>query len=185
MKFKLGPIDSDSAQPDSNRENIKGMSVWEFQIKAIPIGIIAAIVIGFLWSFVISVNAFIGEFRFPDTVIIFTLCLIGTLIIHEFLHFIAHPRNGNPDDSVIGFWPSRLFLYAQYNGKTTRRQSCTILMMPFTIISILPLLISMVTMKTTYWIVYISILNAYLSSGDLFLTIRTLRDLPSKADSSI
>jgi len=41
-----------------------------------------------------------------------------------------------------------------------------------------PLLISSITMKTVYWIAYISIVNAFLSSGDLYLTIKTLRYLP-------
>jgi hypothetical protein len=178
MKFKIGPLDSEIEQPDYNWKPIEKMSVWEFQLKATPIGIIAAILIGFLWSYIIPVNDFINEIKFPNTVIIFALCLIGTLIIHEILHLIVHPKYGNSEESLLGFWPSKMFLYALYKGEMNRTRTCIMLVMPFLLISIIPLLTSVIIMKTTYWIAYISILNAYLSCGDLYSIIWTLKKLP-------
>ena len=180
MKFKIGPLESESpVPPDNDWTLMKKVSICEFQIRAIPIGIITAVLIGILWTFVMPTSAFIREIRFPSTIITFTLCLLGTLIIHELIHYLFHPLNKDRNDSVIGFWPSKMFLYAQYKGEMTRGRSCIILAMPFIIISVVPLLVSIYLMRTAYWIAYTSIVNAYLSCGDLFMIIWSLRELPS------
>jgi len=103
MKFKIGQLDADLSQPDDNWKNIKSMSTVEFQKKSILTGLFATIIIGLLWSLIFPVSSFIQNIRFPDTVIIFATCLVGTLIIHEFLHLAAHPIKGNKGDSIIGF----------------------------------------------------------------------------------
>ena len=53
--------------------------------------------------------------------------------------------------------------------------------MPFVIISVVPLVFAAITQTTSFWVAYISILNALLACGDILAAIMTMRLLPNGA----
>jgi hypothetical protein len=147
---------------------------------ALPIGIAAAAVFAFLW---VTITPLGREWRtlFPLPVIGFAACLVGVLVVHELLHTAVHPMAGLSRHSVLGFWPSRMFLYATYDGELTRNRCVAILLTPFVVISIVPLVVAGMAQMANVWVAYISIVNAYLSCGDILGAGEVLLEIPANA----
>lgn len=181
MRFHLGDIpESADFLPDASWQQLKESSVWRFQLIAFPIGIVAAAVFALLW---ITVTPLAHEWRtlFPLPVLGFAVCLTGVLIVHELLHAAVHPMAGRWQRTVLGFWPSRMFLYATYEGDLTRNRYFAVLLTPFAVISIVPLVVAGVAQASNVWVAYSSIVNAYLACGDILATGVLLFEVPANA----
>ncbi len=181
MRFHLGDIpESEDFIPDTSWRPLIESSVVRFQLLAFPIGVIATAFFAFLW---ITITPLRNEWRtlFPLPVLGLAGCLVGVLIVHEFLHALIHPGAGCSRRSVIGFWPSRMFLYATYDGELTRSRCVNILLTPFIVISIVPLIVAAVTQAGNVWVAYISTVNSYLASGDMLATGYFLFKTPANA----
>jgi hypothetical protein len=87
----------------------------------------------------------------------------------------TYPRMGLSDQSVLGFWPSRLAPYTIHVAKSTRRKLIATAFIPFFVLAILPLLIAMVFRISTGWGIFCSCLAATLYGPNAFLAILSLR----------
>ena len=151
-----------------------------WQLRALPIAIINMVVIMLIWIILTPVEELLSSITFPLPFIGFLICLAGVLVIHELIHAVVHPLAGYSTHSIIGFWPARMLLYATYDGEISRNRFVAILLMPSIVISIIPILIAAVTQILNVWVVYITILNAFLASGDVWAVSVILR-LPTDA----
>lgn len=182
MIFKLGPLpELPEFTPDDSWTLLREPSFRGFQLRAIPIALVTTLLLGGFWILLTPAWQVIRSQTFPLPVLTFVVCLLGVLAVHELIHISVHPQIGISEKSVMGFWPSRMFLYTIYVGEHTRNRCLTILIMPFLIISIVPLGYAAVTQTAPFWLVYISILNALLASGDLQAAYITIRCLPKGA----
>jgi hypothetical protein len=183
MKFHLGALpDSPEFIPDDSWQSTREPSIWGFQFLAIPIAIISTVVVAFLWVTITPVGHPLGPIAFSLPIVGFRLvCLVGVLAAHELIHVLLHPKAGGSQQTVLGFYPSRMFLYVTYLGELTRNRCLVILLMPFIVISIAPLAVSALTHVASGWVSYASILNALLASGDILAATMTLIRIPSDA----
>jgi hypothetical protein len=182
MIFKFGPFpDAPEFTPDDSWILLSEPSPWGFQLRAIPIAVITTAILASLWIVLTPVWHVIATMTFPLPISKFIACLVGVLVTHEIIHTLAHPKVGISDKTLIGFWPSRMFVYAMYVGELSRSRCLTILIMPFFIISIIPLVFAAITQLTSFWIAYISILNGLLACGDILAVSMTIRLLPNDA----
>lgn len=89
--------------------------------------------------------------------------------------------SGRSPHSILGFWPSRVLFYAHYDGEMTRNRFIAILLMPFVVISVVPLLVSAVAQVTSGWVAYISAFNALLACGDMLGAGMVVFQIPATA----
>ncbi len=74
---------------------------------------------------------------------------------------------GRSPHSILGLWPSRMVFYAHYDGELTRDRFIAILMTPFVVISLFPLLIGAVCHYASWTMAFVSTVNTLLACGDL------------------
>lgn len=174
MKFHLGSFPELSGFPDDDswqKFDDKEESLWLLQFRLLPLAIINMVCMILLWFVFTPVTSLLDDISFPETPVGFFICLVSVLIIHEMIHLAVHPKLGFSHRSIIGFWPSKMFLYVTYNGEISRNRNIAVFLMPFIMISIIPFLISVLINYMNIWLVYITILNAFLSALDILAAI--------------
>ena len=182
MRFRLGPLpEAPDFTPDNSWTLVREPTMGGFQLRAIPIAVVTTVLLAVLWIMLTPVRHAIGAHTFPLPIFNFVGCLLGVLVIHELIHASFHPKVGISEDTVIGFWPSRMFIYTIYVGELTRSRCLAILVMPFIMISVVPLVFAAITQTASFWVAYISILNGLLACGDILAAIMTVRLLPNGA----
>lgn len=180
MKFHVGSIQEKSIEGD-NWIVVRKPTIKKWQFLVAPIGLFNLFLFIVLWRiFTPAIDVF-ESVSFPVTPIIFLLSLIGLLVIHEFVHTLFHPQMGFSKKSFIGFWPSKMLLYSIYNGKVSRKKFIIILLMPFIIISFIPLLLAIFKDYFNIFLAYITIANAFVSAGDISEIIIVLKQVPSNS----
>ena len=182
MKLRLGPLpEVPEFTPDDSWILVHEPSLLGFQLRAVPIAVVMTAFIAVLWLLLTPVKHSIGALTFPLPVFNFIVCLLGVIVVHELIHASVHPKIGMSQNTVIGCWPSRMFVYTIYVGELTRNRCIAILITPFIMISVVPLVFAAITQTGPFWVAYISILNALLACGDLLAAIMTFRLFPNGA----
>jgi hypothetical protein len=87
--------------------------------------------------------------------------------IHELLHAVSAPGFGLSDRTTIGVWPTRGICYAHYDGEMTAMRFIVVLIMPLTVISVMPLLVAMAFGWGHRTIAFLGVLNALFSCVDV------------------
>lgn len=182
MRFLLGNAPETDKQPDETEWTKVSMpEVHRWQLMAFPVALVNMVIVAGLWLLLTPAADGIRSVHFPLPVIGFVVCLLGVLIVHEFIHSWAHPKVGFSRNSTIGFFPSRMLLYCVYNGDVSRTRFLVILAMPFVCISLIPMLISAATHTFSFWLAYVTILNAFVSAGDALEIATVVRKVPRSA----
>jgi hypothetical protein len=183
MIFHLGALpDSPEFIPVDSWRLVYAPSIVGFQLLAIPVAIVSTAVVAFLWATVTPVGNPFGPFVASLPNIGFrVVCLVAVLAAHEFIHVLMHPKAGRSQQTVLGFYPSRMLLYVSYLGEFSRTRLLVILLMPFTVISLMPFILSALTQMASGWVAYVSVLNALLASGDIVAATIILTQIPSDA----
>lgn len=105
------------------------------------------------------------------------LGVAAMLVIHEFLHLLAHPQLGGSRLSILGIWPKAGVAYAQYLGEMTVRRFLLILVAPVFVLSFVPIVVSLFgVIKVDEWPIRYALWNLLFSAGDLFGIGLLLRD---------
>lgn len=168
MRFHLGAIpESPDFKPDASWRLIREPSAWVWQLIALPVGIVTAVVVTFLWFKVTPLVFEMKTMRGLIPIIGRIVCLAAVLVVHELIHFALHPMAGRSRHSILVFWPGRMLLFSAYTGELTRNRCLVMLLMPFLVISIIPLVVAAVAQVALGWVAYASILNALLACGDI------------------
>ena len=183
MRFHLGSFpEFEEFHPDDSWQPFEenGKSLWLWQLKAFPIAIANIGAILLLWMLLTPVEELLKNISFPLPFIGFVFCLMGVLIIHELLHASIHPMAGLSARTIIGFWPSRMLLYTAYRGEMKRNRYLVLLLTPAVVICFTPIFIAMMTRFLNIWMVYITVVNAFLACGDMLASLAVFK-LPPNA----
>lgn len=179
MRFHLGTIpETQEFLLDSSWKPLREPTPWVMQFLALPLGIIACIIIGFLWFFLTPIMD--RSFDSLDSLEM-VLASIAIIPIHELIHAAVHPHSGLSANSILGFWPSRLLFYAHYIGELSRGRFIAILLMPLLIISIVPLFACAIADRSSALLAFTSTLNVLSACGDMFGVGLLLFQVPSNA----
>ena len=175
MRFHLGakPSSPDFV-PDPSWRLLRAPPPRLRNLLALPVGIVAAVVVAVLWFLVTPLRDITPAMSLPA----FLLSFAGLVVVHELIHALAHPMAGRSPHSILGFWPSVGF-YAHYDGELSRNRLVAILLMPLLIISIVPLLVSAVTQVSSGWAAFVSAFNAFCSCADMLEAGLVLFQIPA------
>ena len=128
-------------------------------------GAALAVVFAVIWRVLDTASLPLGR---PSDAEIF--CVIAILIIsHETLHFVFFPGAGLNANSVIGVWFKVASPYVQYLSPMRRNRFMLVLVMPFLILSVLPLFLQSFGIGQNTYIGWISVLNCLGAGSDLFI----------------
>jgi hypothetical protein len=179
MRFHLGAIPSSpDFVPDAPWRPLRQpSSIWMEHLLALPIGVVAAVTVGALWFLVTPLRDIMPATSLPA----FLLMFAGFGVAHELSHALVHPMAGLSRHSILGFWPSRVSFYANYDGEMSRNRLVAILLMPLLTISIVPLLVSAVIQVSWGWVAFFSALNFLAGCGDMLLAGLVLFQIPATA----
>lgn len=150
------------------------------QVYALPI---AGILFGLLymaWSLVWMARPDMKNYVFKEISPVFlVLTVIGIIVVHEMLHAICHPGFGLRKDSILGFWPSKFLFFAHYEQELARNRFILILVFPFLVISLVPLVLGFwVSRDWWYWWAFVSCFNGAAACGDWFGILIVLFQVP-------
>jgi hypothetical protein len=177
MRFHLGAIPATpDFSPDASWQPLREPTPWVFQLLALPLGVAACVAVGALWFLLTPVR----DLPF-DSLGALLATFVVIVPVHELIHAAVHPRGGGSDDSILGFWPSRLLFYAHYAGELSRTRFIAILLMPTLVISFVPLVACAITGCPSGLLAFISAFNALLACGDIFGVGLLLFQVPSDA----
>ena len=178
MRFHLGAIpDSPDFVPDAPWKSLRQLGApWRENLLALPIGLFAAAGVAALWFFVTPLRDITPAMSLLD----FLLFSVGLVIVHELIHALLHPMAGCSPRSILGFWAA-LGFYAHYDGEMSRNRLIACLLMPFLLISLVPLLGSAVAQVSSSWVAFASAFNAFCACVDLLLAGSILIQVPATA----
>ena len=179
MRFHLGAIPSspDFVTDAPWRSLRQPSSIWMEHLLALPIGVVAAVTVAALWFLVTPLRDITPAMSLPA----FLLLFAGFGVAHELSHALVHPKAGLSPHSILGFWPSRVSFYANYDGEMSRNRLVAILLMPLLTISIVPLLVSAVIQVSSGWVAFFSAFNFLCGCGDMLLAGLVLFQIPATA----
>jgi hypothetical protein len=150
--------------------------MWVFRLLAVPAGAVVAFCILRAWGrFAPRV-----ELQFAPAWQVFgaatTVLLAGAV-----LQLCAHPGFGLTRNSVLGFWPSRVLPYTTYLEKVSKARSLVMLLLPFLVLSVAPLLAASVFRLQSGWLVFVSGVAAVSHGAHVLLAVSSAIQLPSDA----
>lgn len=109
------------------------------------------------------------------------LVVVAAVLAHEALHLAGFPRLGLDSRSVFGIWPQMVAPYVQYLLPMARNRFLLALLLPFLVLSILPLAVVSIGIGPVAELSWISIGNCVGASSDLFIFCKVLALVPRKA----
>ena len=178
MRFHLGAIPSSpDFVPDAPWRSLRqAPSPWMENLLALPIGVVAAVIVAALWFLLTPLRDIMPAMSLPA----FLLLFAGLVVVHEGIHALVHPMAGLSPRSILGFWAS-LGFYAHYDGEMSRNRLVVILLMPLLTISIAPLLVSAVMQVSCGWVAFFSVFNFLCGCGDMLLAGLVFFQIPATA----
>ena len=177
MKLILGPMPKDpSFKPeDEGWTLIREPKPSVFLVIALLLGIPFSLALIILWLILTPIEH--KQLNLLYTFIAFP-CVI---FFHELAHAVALAKMRSEHQTYFGFWPRRLAFYVHYTGPMSRIRYLTISILPYFLLSIVPLLICALLARPNFILMYASIANSYASCGDFAVFLIILRRVPTKA----
>lgn len=165
MRFHFGPIpETPDFVPEPPWRALKEPTPWLMQLLAMPVAVVSGGVILALWFWFTPLKTVIRDSQFG----LWGLAAFVWLVpVHEAIHALVHPGRGLSDRTCIGLWLSRGLFYAHCHGPMSRNRFIAILIAPFIVLSILPLIVCALMGAAHPLPVTGSIVNAFLACGDL------------------
>lgn len=148
------------------------------QWVALPVAVASGGLIAALWLWLTPLSASLDDDEFG---IWFLAAFFWLIPVHEAIHALVHPGRGLSDRTCIGMWLSRGLFYAHCHGPMSRDRFIAILIAPFMVLSILPLVGCALIGKVHVLPVTGSMMNALLACGDLLGVMLLLWQVPRDA----
>jgi Putative zincin peptidase len=180
MRFKFGPIpEAEGFMPDESWKPMREPSPWLAQLASLPLGCACFVIFGWLWlRFTIFDQA---QLEAPSFLCIGVLLFIPMTVAHELIHALVQPQFGRSAHSILGFWPAKLMFYAHYDGELSRGRFVAILSMPTIMLSVLPLIVSIITGLANAYVAWISTWNVLFACVDMLGVIFPCVQVPPTA----
>lgn len=163
MKIHWGaiPENSDFDPEADGWSPIREPGPLAIQFMAVPVAIVVVGLLIGLLSLVWPASSVAGS--------IWPLLLLAVLLIpvHEILHAVCFPGGLASPHTMIGIWPSRVLFYAHYEGIMARTRFLVTFVMPFLVLSILPILLIGLFRWPSLELAALSIVNGAAASGDI------------------
>lgn len=185
MRLHIGALPEGDFAPDETWRALREPGPAMMQVYAAPIAIVLGLLVGLAWhalglsmSVTLSGNSAIIGIAF------IVLSFPAMIAVHELLHYWAFPPGGQPDDKMMGVWPSRMMFYAHYLGEITRTRFLFVLLLPLLVISILPLVVAALIPLPSWLLIasaWCSVWNAIFACGDMFAVGLILAQVPAMA----
>lgn len=153
-------------------------------LLSLPLSVLLAIGSLSAWAAVARTLAFDGELLLvitPASAVSCMLLFVVLVIAHELLHAVSLPRAGRGTATTLGFWPQAVTPYVSYQGESSRNRQIAVGLAPFLALSVAPLLAGLCLSVAPGWLVTLSALNAFSSSGDLVGVVLSASRIPSSA----
>jgi hypothetical protein len=172
MRFRIGPVPDDMSFSPAKGEwrKLAEPTFGVLMLLAIPVSLTVTAAVLSAWTALARIHGVedAGQFVItPTTLLVGVLALAALATVHELAHAAALPGFGLSSATVVGFWPGKLTPYVSYEGELARNRYVLTGLTPFLLLSVLPLLIGLAFAWMPLWLVMLSSLNAFVSSGDL------------------
>ncbi|MHC4404249.1 MAG: DUF3267 domain-containing protein [Planctomycetota bacterium] len=177
MKLRLGRIPpSPDFQPEMGGWHpLREPGPMLMQALAIPIAVAVLLALG-------GAATWLGMPRFWEAhPLLLAVIVVGVIPVHELIHVAAHPGGGRSPYTYVGFWPATLLFYAHYDHVLTRNRMLLILLLPFLVLSVFPLVLCGLTGWRWNGAALLSVWNGVLASGDLFGSLIVTWQVPREA----
>lgn len=186
MRLHFGsPLVDEEFQPEADGWiPMREPSPLLLNLIAIPVAVVVGAALVAAWWCVPSPRQIPSESFSQNVPFIFAeaaIGLAGLIVVHELLHAFAYPKFGFTRDVVIGVWPSKLLCYAMTLGITSRSRLLVDYLMPFAVLSLLPLVVCFTLRMSSGYLTLVSVVNGMLASGDLAITGMILWQIPANA----
>lgn len=179
MRVHFGPIpETPDFMPQPPWRALKEPTPWLMQLLAVPVAVVSGGGILALWSWRTPLKAVVLD---PQFMAWGLAAFIWLIPVHEAVHALVHPGRGLSDRTCIGLWLSRGMFYAHCHGPMSRNRFIAILIAPFIVLSILPLIVSALTGWMHPLPVTGSVVNAFLACGDLLGVLLIVWQIPRDA----
>jgi hypothetical protein len=179
MRLHFGPIpETPDFVPEPPWRALKEPTPWLMQLLAVPVAVVSGGVILALWFWFTPLKTVARD---PQFVLWGLAAFVWLIPVHEAIHALVHPGRGLSDRTCIGLWLSRGLFYAHCHGPMSRNRFIAILIAPFVVLSVLPLIVCALTGVAYPLPVTGSIVNAFLACGGLLGVLLLLWQVPSDA----
>ena len=165
---------------------LKEPSPLMLTLLATPVGIVAAVLIAMGWE-PLSVHFEFGSSIFGRIApliymfAVFGLGLPALIVVHELIHTLSYPKFGFTPSTMIAIWPSKLLVLAITFDALRRNRLLLVYLMPFLVISILPLIVCRGLGISSLMMMLASTTNALLAGGYIFCFFLILFQVPRHA----
>jgi len=173
MLFRLGPPPdslSDSEFATGEWRRVPRPPLWVVHVLSLPIGALMALLVLVAWVFLTPRFEVAFEPGYKVALVFSSVVLLGMI-----LQISTYPGMGLSNQSVLGLWPSRLTPYTAHSSKLTKRQFVATSMLPFMVLSILPLLLAAALRTSSGWLIFGSCLAAGIYGTNVVLALPALR----------
>ena len=177
MRFTVGPPPEDvHFQPDGEVWTIvREPSLEKMMLLSLPLAVLLGLGTILLWIQITPVGL-------HDVQVLWSIAAMPFCIpFHEISHALGFPASGWFAKTCFGVWPSRLAFYAHYLGPLSRDRVLVVLVLPFALISISPLVLCSVLRTVPPVVMYVSLGNSFLCCVDLAFFWLVLRQIPRGA----
>ncbi len=186
MRVRIGPVpDNPAFSPEQGDwHKLAEPSFGLLMVLSIPTGLLFGIGLLVAWTAVADIRDIEGPTQMvitPRTVLLSILILLALVMAHEAAHAVTLPRGGLTLKTTIGFWPERLTPYVSYEGEVSRNRTILVGLMPFVLLSLVPVLVGWLFGWMPLWLVLWSTVNAVLSSADVIGAILVAVQIPPSA----
>ncbi len=190
MRFVLGPPpdDPDFAPEPGGWKRVRVPSSWMLVLFGSLIGILLCVATGMAWSLV-PVKTEIPQLNLsglglklpviavPFVILLqFILFLAVLVVVHELLHAFAFPGFGR--NKILGLWPQRLMPYADYHDALPCWRFIVVAFAPLACLSVVPLAIGLIVGSAANLWMFVSVVNALASGGDVLLAAAVASQVP-------
>jgi hypothetical protein len=143
-------------------------------LLALGLGICTSLLIASIWMMHYPKSLPLGSPSWIE----FTLTLFTLAIGHEALHLLGFPKFGFDSKTIIGFWPEFGSPYVQYLSPMQRNRFLLSTILPFLVLTLLPLFLLTGSSKLTAYLSWISVLNSVGAGSDLLIFMKVAMQVP-------
>lgn len=146
-------------------------------VLSLGIGLILALIFGFILLTSNPASLPLGTPSWLEIFIFISILTIG----HELLHLLGFPRLGLDSNSVAGIWWECGSPYVQHVLPMQRNRFILACAIPFTVLTLIPLILVLNNFGSVEYLSWISVLNCIGAGSDLFIILKLFLSVPNNA----